>query len=109
MLTGCLRLAAVGGEVVILLYLLACALQYRYLDYLLLQVCAYPWGPIPTAVTEAVALARKASAAAAGSSPDATAAHQPQQLSQYHQQHEDARSSLLSKQQQRWWQEVDYC
>ncbi|WIA15761.1 hypothetical protein OEZ85_002376 [Tetradesmus obliquus] len=72
------------------------------------QVGSYPWGPIATAISEAVAMAAApAPAADAHAAGSAAAAADPWEL--YQQQHEAARASLLSNQQQRWWLEVGQC
>ncbi|WIA30992.1 hypothetical protein OEZ86_001034 [Tetradesmus obliquus] len=79
-------------------------------------VASYPFGPMPTAVTEAVALAAAESApgtspsvmldgSTAGARPNCSTATCPA-LQLYQQQHEAARAALLSRQQQRWWQEM---
>ncbi|WIA11085.1 hypothetical protein OEZ85_011232 [Tetradesmus obliquus] len=79
-------------------------------------VASYPFGPMPTAVTEAVGLAAANTAPGtppsvtldgftAGARPTCSTATCPA-LQLYQQQHEAARAALLSRQQQRWWQEM---
>lgn len=82
-----------------------------------MQVASYPWGPVVTAISEAVALA-SCNPTAPGTGPcnqpdlasngceEHEGARQLLPLEQYQQLHEQQRASLLGQQQQRWWREV---